>query len=173
MTLKQIFEDVEGLNPYTSTVSSVGTFISNQAQQLADSKRKELMGYLPKTTLAYKIVSTANKFTDKQLWVIAYELEKNDKYKSDLSDSLEDIERKERLRKEKAKAKRQAKSEQQKLIDETSKKNDAIAVGDEVEHPKYGTGRVTIITDSVIKVSFEGIGEKALMKKLAPLKKKK
>ena len=101
VTLKQIFEDVQGLNPSTSTISSLGTFVSVQNQQLADNKARVLMGYLPKDSLASKIiVSTKGRFTDKQLWVIAYELEKNDKYKDALSDILEDIERKERLKKE-------------------------------------------------------------------------
>lgn len=104
VTLKQIFEDVQGLNPSTSTISSLGTFVSVQNQQLADNKARVLMGYLPKDSLASKIiVSTKGRFTDKQLWVIAYELEKNDKYKDALSDFLEDIERKERLKKRKQK----------------------------------------------------------------------
>lgn len=172
VTLKQIFEDIQGLNPSTSTISSIGTFVSNQNQQLADRKAKEIMDYLPKNSLAYKIISATNKFSDKQLWVIAYELEKNNKYKEALSDFLEEVERKEKLRREKVKTKKQAKAKQQKKIDEISRKNDTISVDDEVEHPKYGIGKVTSITDSVIKVSFADIGEKTFMKKFAPLNKK-
>ena len=173
VTLKQIFEDVQGLNPSTSTISSLGTFASVQNQQLADNKARELMGYLPKDSLASKIiVSTKGRFTDKQLWVIAYELEKNDKYKDALSDFLEDIERKERLKKESKKKKRQVKVQQQKMMDERQRENDAIAVGDEVEHPKFGEGKVISTTDEFIKVSFNSVGEKILLKKFVKLNKK-
>lgn len=114
ITVKQAFADVQSLNPSTSTVSSIGTFVSSQNQQIADAKAKEIMGYLPKDSLAYKIVSSASKFSDKQLWVIAYELIKNEDYQKDLSESIEESKRQAAYQKARMAAKRKQKSEQKK-----------------------------------------------------------
>ncbi|MCL1867655.1 MAG: hypothetical protein FWF72_01720 [Paludibacter sp.] len=104
-TVKQIFNKIQGLNPTTSTVSSIGTFVTNQAQQVSDMILRETISFLPKKSLAYKIATSANKFTDKQLWVIAFELEKNAEYSEILGSELERIKRVEKRKIEESKAK--------------------------------------------------------------------
>ena len=175
ITVKQAFADVQSLNPLTSTVSSIGTFVSSLNQQIADAKAKEIMGYLPKDSLAYKIVSSESKFSDKQLWVIAYELVKNEDYRKDLAESIEESERQAAYQKARKSAKRKAKSEQKKqaqvIADEAMKKHDDSDLDYKVEHPIFGEGRVISQTDDKITVFFKKVGKKVLSKKYAPLKK--
>lgn len=107
--VKDIFNDIRLLNPSQSTISSLGTFVSSQNQQIADSERQRVMKYLPKDSLAYKIAFDADKFTDKQLWVIAYELNKNKNFKEDLAGRLEEYRRQEEFERARKRAKREAK----------------------------------------------------------------
>lgn len=175
ITAKQAFADIQSLNPSTSTISSLGTFITSQNQQLADAKADEIMGYLPKESLAYKIVSSSSSFTDKQLWVIAYELIKNKKYQRDLSQRIIETEsylsyqkaRKSAKRAAKSFAKRQAKAAEA----EAMEKYKNIQANDIVKHRIFGEGKVISQTDDTIKILFNNIGEKELLKKLAKLEK--
>ena len=81
MKAQTIFNEIQSLNSTTSTISSVGTFVGSQNQQVADMQVRETMQYLPENSLAYKIIIDNRKsFTEKQLWVIAFELLKNEEY---------------------------------------------------------------------------------------------
>lgn len=74
---------VNSMNAQVSAISSIGEFITEESYQRAMDVRKETISYLPKGSLAYKIVSTMpdnRYFTEKQLWVVAFELEKNEDY---------------------------------------------------------------------------------------------
>lgn len=175
ITAKQAFADIQSLNPSTSTISSLGTFVSSQNQQLADAKAKEIMGYLPKESLAYKIVSSANRFSDKQLWVIAYELVKNKEYQKDLAESIKEAERYATYQKARKSAKRAAKSSAKKQAKEAAanamKQYEDIESDDKVKHPIFGEGKVISQTDDKIKILFKNVGEKELLKKFAKLEK--
>lgn len=93
-TVNQIFNYIQGMNPSTSTISSIGTFVSSQNQQVADSFVNEVIANLPEGTLAYKIAtSNISRFSEKQLWVIAYELEKNEQYTSMVANHYAEAER--------------------------------------------------------------------------------
>jgi hypothetical protein len=98
-TVKQIFEYIKGMNPGTSTVSSMGTFVDSMHQQMADNTISEVTAALPKDTLAYKIATTAESFSEKQLWVIAYELMKNAEFVAKVDALGEEISDAEILRK--------------------------------------------------------------------------
>lgn len=74
-TLKEIFQDVSMMNPTVNYMSSNGEYVDSNAQQLADYVIREIVGYLPEDSLAMTIIrSTRGRFTEKQLWVVAYEL---------------------------------------------------------------------------------------------------
>jgi hypothetical protein len=77
---KQIFAFIQDLNPNTTCISSIGEFVTNQNADLADQALQEVLQYLPEASLAYKIASTSSRFSEKQLWVIAFELVKNPEY---------------------------------------------------------------------------------------------
>jgi hypothetical protein len=87
-TAKQIFSEIQTLNPIVSTVSSLGSFVTEFNQSVSDMVARDLMVFIPENTLAYKIISTSTRFTDKQLWVIAFELEKNEDYATKLGEKL-------------------------------------------------------------------------------------
>lgn len=94
-TVKQIFDYIQGMNPSTSTVSSIGTFVTELSQQVADNIVREVIENLPEGTLAYKIAtSTTGRFSEKQLWVIAYELEKNKEFSAKVANHYAELERK-------------------------------------------------------------------------------
>ena len=79
-TVKQIFLNIQGLNLATSTISSLGTFVTNQAEQVSEMVYREVLNNIPENTVAYKILTGSNRYSEKQLWAIAYELLKNDAY---------------------------------------------------------------------------------------------
>lgn len=78
----QIFDYVQGLNPKTTTVSSMGSMVTSMNQQVADSVFSEVFDAVKEGTLARKILESnrGGRFSDKQLWTISYELSKNDKF---------------------------------------------------------------------------------------------
>lgn len=86
VSVKDIFNDIQGINPNTSTVSSIGSFVTEQSQQVADKIHRNIMAQLPKDSIAYKIMfdSRSNKYSEKQMWAISYELAKNKKYSQNL-----------------------------------------------------------------------------------------
>lgn len=176
ITVKQAFADIQSLNPSTSTISSLGTFVSNQNRQLADAKISEIMGYLPKDSLAYKIItSISTRFSEKQLWVIAYELVKNKDYQRDLAASIKEAETYAAYQKARKSAKRAAKSAAKKRAEEeaanTMKQYENIESDDKVKHPIFGEGKVISQTDDKIKIFFKNVGEKEFLKKFAKLEK--
>ena len=103
ITIKDIYNDVSCINPSVSTISSIGDYIEESSRQVAQSVRDRITKSLPQGTLAHKIITETLKdfFTDKQLWVIAYELQKNEEYVKNLSN---EIERREQIAERKAQA---------------------------------------------------------------------
>ena len=94
-TAKQIFNYIAGVNPSSSTISSLGTFVSSANQQVADNLLNEVISNLPKESLAYKIATSVNaQFSEKQLWVIAFELEKNAQFIQSVNDFYYKVEQK-------------------------------------------------------------------------------
>lgn len=88
ITVSDIYNDLRDLNPSQSQISSMGSFVSSSQRQIADEKRNEIANSLDKNSLAYKIIQQAgDKFSDKQIGVIAYELNKNNEYKNKLGES--------------------------------------------------------------------------------------
>ena len=85
MNAKVIFNRIKYLNPELSTISSLGDFISESDRLAQEATKKEVIANISEDSLAYKIVTSSSKFTDKQLWVIAYELLKNEDYVSQVA----------------------------------------------------------------------------------------
>ena len=50
MNAKIIFNEIENINPSTSIVSSLGSYVNPIEQQIADSKRAEILGFIPEGT---------------------------------------------------------------------------------------------------------------------------
>lgn len=77
VTPKDVFNYICWLNPKTHTSSSMGNYSSSMDNQIADMYFKEVADYLPQDSLARKILFGSKTYTEKQLWVITYELMKN------------------------------------------------------------------------------------------------
>ena len=113
VTVKDIYNQVSYINPSVSTVCSIGSFVEETNRQVANSVRSKLMAYLPTSSLAHKIISENLKdfFSEKQMWVIAYELQKNAEYISKLLEELEVEERRAEAKAAASKAKLNANKE--------------------------------------------------------------
>jgi hypothetical protein len=89
-TVAQIFNSISNLNVRKSHVSSIGSFVTEVSKEVTDNKIEKVKSYLPEGTLAAKIVASNVNFTEKQLWVIAYELLKTD-YKNELEQTKKEF----------------------------------------------------------------------------------
>ena len=80
-TVKRIFDRIGYLNPELSCVSSLG-YYKGSAFDASEYLDKELEEALPTGSLACNILRSTEvgKFSQKQLWVIAYELLKNEEW---------------------------------------------------------------------------------------------
>lgn len=104
-TVKQVFFNIELLNPYTSDVSSLGSIITEQSRQVSDMVYREVLSNVSEDSLAYKILTGSTTYSEKQLWVIAYELLKNDTYVTQLGAEIAQREVRSNARKQASKDK--------------------------------------------------------------------
>ena len=73
-TTKQLFD-------YACGMTNNSFYVNSDNQSIADDKFNAIVKALPEHSLAYKIaISGASSFTEKQIWVIAFELQKNDTF---------------------------------------------------------------------------------------------
>lgn len=73
-TSKQLFD-------YASGMTNTSFYQNSDCQSIADDKFNAIVKALPETSLAYKIATSgASSFSEKQTWVIAFELQKNDAF---------------------------------------------------------------------------------------------
>ena len=166
-TVKQIFSNIQGLNANSSTVSSLGTFVTEQATQMAEMAQKEVLNNVPESSLAHKILMKSETFTEKQLWTIAYELLKNDAYTTQLGAEIA-------VREAKVEAKKGNKNK----IYTTPKKVESIEVVEEaktyetganVSHPTFGKGEVVEEKNGKVTVNFSNGEVKSFITKFVKL----
>lgn len=166
-TLKQIFNSIQGLNANSSTVSSLGTFVTEQATQMAEMAQKEVLSNVSESSLAHKILMKSETFTEKQLWVIAYELLKNDDYATKLGAEI--VERE---------AKAEAKKANKNRVYTTPKKVESVKVVEEsktyetganVSHPTFGKGEVVEEKNGKVTVNFSNGEVKTFITKFVKL----
>ena len=96
----------------------------------SEQAHKEIMPYISKQSQAYKIItSTTNGYSERQLWAIAYELQKNKKYTNKLGQEIAVRKAKEAAKKQASKDKLQAnKAGSQGVLD--SIKSNGFKLGD-------------------------------------------
>lgn len=173
-TLNQIFGFASKINAKTTTVSSMGSFIDANASQKTDRVITEIMSALPKESLAYNIISTnKNSFSTKQLWVIAFELQKNASFCEmlDAGENEKSVEIEfEKISKQ---IKREAKKTKATLLKQTVETNKVAFENEKstdlVKHFSFGIGKVIGQDEETITIVFEKAGEKKLLKRLAQL----
>lgn len=181
LNVKKVFVYLNGLNPTETIISSLGRRISDQNWELAYSLRDNIAKYLPENTLAAKIMAERKMdgfFTDKQIWVIAYELMKNEDFLNELAEWMRPIlvkemkarenERENRKKRAAAikawnekKAAQAAKAEEKKE-EEPAKELNGIKKGDMVEHKKFGIGEVKQVNEKSFVIDFPKFGRKEI-----------
>ena len=172
-TLKEIFADVAMINPKVNYISSIGQYVDANAEQLADFVLTRIVAYLPQESLAMKIIrdNRQQRWSEKQLWVIAYELIKNKEYCDALDKTNEEIRINEERRRAARRDRRHRKADRERAMAETMKKyEEARENGSKrVLHATFGEGEVVSQDETTIVINFNGI-EKKLLKKFAPIK---
>lgn len=110
--VSNIFNYIQGMNPRVNTISSLGSYVDSQSQQVAEMVRREVAdAIINRDSLAYKIASTSSRFSEKQLWVIAYELVNNAEYAQKVEDYYNELARREEAKREASRAKLAANKE--------------------------------------------------------------
>jgi len=161
------------VNPSINYMSSLGEYVDANERQLAEYVKREIEGYLPEDSLAMKIIrSTSERFTEKQLWVVAYELQKNAEYCAMLDKRNAEIAQREATKKAARRINRQKKAEAKKTIAAMAEGSKDFQVGDSVAHAKFGEGVITAMDEQTITIEFNEVGTKRLMKGFAPIVKK-
>ena len=84
-TTKQLFD-------YATGITNNSFYANSTSQEIADEKLNAIVKALPETSLAYKIV-TGNRtnLSDKQIWVIVFELQKNDTFSNTIANYYAEI----------------------------------------------------------------------------------
>lgn len=170
ITPKYIFDKIQGLNPNKSTISSIGSFVSSQNQQVSDMLAVDLIKFLPKDSTAYNIINNNTNFTEKQLWTIAYELHKNNDYVNPLYENY----LYEKNKDKKAKSKNNHINKVTKKVEVNNNveiEQVEFNVGDKVKYTKLGIGTITFKDEDTIKVMFDGIGVKSFSTQFFNLEK--
>ena len=168
-TVKQIFNSIQGLNATSSTVSSLGTFVTEQARNIAESFQREVLSNVSESSTAYKILIGSDTYSEKQLWVIAYELLKNDAYTTQLGSEIAERE-----------AKVEAKKANKNKIYTTPKRVESVEAavveeiktyeaGSNVSHPTLGKGEVIEEKDGKVTVNFSNGEVKTFITKFVKL----
>ena len=126
MNAKTIYNRIENLNPELSTISSLGTFISQSDRMVQEAIYDEVIANIPENSLAYTILTENKSYTSKQIWVMAYELLKNEEYTSKV---FKEANRKKAIAKQKAdqsKAKLNANKAKSQPVKDYIKENGAL-----------------------------------------------
>lgn len=135
VNVKEIFQDISSLNPTRNEMSSLGEYVTESARQISDKTKIEILNKLPESSLAYKILKQNYDsvkdydLSDKQKWVIAYELQKNNSYTQTLGEKIARRNSAEKRKSDASKAKKAAnKSASQPLLNQIKSKG--LKLGD-------------------------------------------
>ncbi|MBR4552903.1 MAG: hypothetical protein IKO20_04185 [Bacteroidaceae bacterium] len=162
-TVSNIFNAIQGLNTVTTDIYGDFT-VQAGAQEKAEDIRSEIRDYISADSLAAKILATATRFSEKQLRVIAYELDRNG-YGKKLEEVTAAAAAREAYHKAAKSRRNAAKKQAKQAIEERAQANAAYTAGTEVEHAAFGKGVVKSNDGNTIVVAFENGEEKAFAAK--------
>ncbi len=126
MNVKDIYNRIENLNPELTTISSLGSFVSDTDRMVQESIYNEVLNNIPADSLAYTILTENNKYSRKQIWVIAYELVKNEEYLSKIGAELNREDAIARQKENASKAKLNANKKEAQPVKDYIKENGAL-----------------------------------------------
>ncbi len=166
-TALQIFNYIQALNAKTNVISSMGEGLTPESKSTAYFYKSEIGNYITKGSLANKIMLTNEIFTEKQLWVITYDLVKNSAFCKMVAEFYNDLNDRVAAEKAHKAAKKAAKKANQVVVEKNFAETCGIE-GRKVAHATFGQGVVISENDATITVNFSGV-EKQLLKKFAKL----
>ncbi len=150
MTAKEIFNNIQGLN-------ITAYYVTEMDRQVAEQEYRKVIDFIPEGTLAHKIITDLNRFgkwTAKQLWVIAFELEKSASYAA----SVKPV----------AKAPKAKKTPSKYSKKQAVKETPVIEVGARVSH-RQGEGIVSAVDSQNVTILFDNGTEKQFIIKFAQI----
>lgn len=122
-TVKDIFNSVSRMNVNTHISSSCGSYSSEMDKGIAEDTINEVRSYVSAGSLAEKIANSNNEhWTDKQLWVITYDLIHNADYCEIVEKFNEKVDEAEKMRRAKKEAKNANARAGKEMIAEMAKK---------------------------------------------------
>ncbi len=157
----QVLDFTKCINAKSSTISSIGDFITEQQQNLADSRISEILAMVSENSLAYKILMGKQSiFTDKQVWVVYFEIMKNAEAISKIENFYAEIAKAEiakaEFRKSKKSEKSVLKTNAKKSVEKIANANAELAEGDKIEHATFGIGTIIRTNGDVLTIDFNG-----------------
>jgi hypothetical protein len=102
---QQLFNYTSHVNVRINTISSMGNYTTDIDIQVADNRRREIIQALPVDTLAYKIITSTDRLSEKQIWVVVFELLKNQDFCQIVAEYYEDLNREQNMKAAKSAAK--------------------------------------------------------------------
>ena len=118
-----IFNEISGLNPTLSHSSSLGSYVSASEKMVSEYIFKKAIKSVSENSLAYKILTSTDHFSVKQLWVITFKKKKNETYCNEIMQEYNERISKENESKNSEKSKKQENKEKSKSILDVVKSN--------------------------------------------------
>lgn len=164
-----IFSNIQSLNATKMAVSSIGTFVDDDAKARQENTLDEVVrNIIDKNSLAYKIATTSTRFSEKQLWVIAFELAKNTEYANGMLSEINANREYAEIQKSKRSEKRaKAKARVSTAAEIKANATDTGMPG--YTHPDFGFGTLIMESSTTLTLDFGGVKKCLLKTSCAPV----
>ena len=83
-----IFSEISDLNVQMTYSSSLGSYVSESSKMVSEDIYKKIIKSIPENSLAYQILTNNDNYSEKQLWIITFELLKNENYCNEIMEEF-------------------------------------------------------------------------------------
>jgi hypothetical protein len=83
-----IFSEISELNTTLSHSSSLGSYVSESSRMVSEYIYKKIIKSIPENSLAFQILTNNDNYSEKQLWIITFELLKNENYCNEIMEEF-------------------------------------------------------------------------------------
>lgn len=159
---------------YTDGINNNTYYKDTNSRVMVGNNIVELMNNInDKNSLGYKILQNQKdgvNFTDKQRWVITFELIKNQEFVNKVEEFYKGIKKDKKVKLKDIKpipTRRRVRDIEVKVEDF------GFEINDKVNHNTFGNGIITEITEEIVTINFEEVGVKKMVKKFTKITKTK
>lgn len=159
---QELFYFVSGINASGNISSSMGNYTTAFQVEMAEDRQREVRNaIIDESSLAYTILSNpkANRFSEKQMWVIVFELLKNENFVTTFTNKLNGVDVEEIEDKQEADTTGFIPHGESDTVDATT-----LEAGTEVYHERFEDGIVLSNDGTNIEVDFDGNVKKFICK---------